>query len=64
MDLASVELVKDLHQDKRVEDDGVVLGGRGVEGCVSAAVNIKYLLTCGREQMYIWFIVRDLPFPV
>ena len=51
VDLASIELVEDLHQDKRVEDDGVVLGRRGVERCVSAAVNIKHLLTCGRENM-------------
>ena len=61
VDLASIELVKDLHQDKGVEDDGVVLGGRGVEWCVSAAVDIKHLLTCGREKITYGLLSETLP---
>lgn len=45
VDLASVEFVEDLHQDKRVEHNGVVLGGGRVEGGVSATVDVKDLLT-------------------
>ncbi|KAF3843891.1 hypothetical protein F7725_015939 [Dissostichus mawsoni] len=45
VDLAGVELVEDLHEDKRVEDDGVVLGGRRVEGGVPAAVDVEHVLT-------------------
>lgn len=48
MDLASVELVKDLHEDEGVEDNGVVLRGWGMKGGVPAAVNVKHLLTCLR----------------
>ncbi len=47
--LAGVELVEDLHQDKRVEDNGVVFRWRGVEGGVPATVDVKHLLTCERE---------------
>lgn len=49
MNLAGVELIKELHQDKGVEHNGVVLGGRGVQGRVPAIVYIKYLLTCERQ---------------
>lgn len=45
VDLASVDLVEKLHEDKGVEDDGVVLRGRGVEWCIAAAVNVKHTLT-------------------
>lgn len=48
MNLASIELVKDLHEDEGVEDNGVVLSGRGVKRGVSSAVNVKHLLTCKR----------------
>lgn len=49
MDLASIELVEDLHEDEGVEDNGVVLRGRGVERDVPPTVDVKHLLTCGRE---------------
>lgn len=61
MNLAGVELVKDLHEDERVEDDGVVLRGRCVEGGVPPTVNVKYLLTCEREGqtlLSICFYIR------
>jgi len=41
MDLACVDLVEQLHHDKGVEDDGVVLGGWGVERGVPATVDVK-----------------------
>lgn len=44
MDFAGVYLIKELHHDKGVEDDGVVLGWRGVERGVTATVNVKDLL--------------------
>lgn len=44
MDLASVDLVEKLHEDEGVEDDGVVLRGRGVERSVAAAVDVKHAL--------------------
>lgn len=56
MDLASVDLVEKLHEDKGVEDDGVVLRGRGVERSVAAAVDVKHALawrvrrTTGNEK--------------
>lgn len=49
MDFASIELVEDLHEDEGVEDNGVVLRGRGMKRGVPPAVNVKYLLACGRE---------------
>lgn len=53
MDLASIELVEDLHEDKRVEDDGVVLRRRSVEGGVPPAVDVEHLLTCKMEGQAI-----------
>lgn len=50
MDLAGVDLVEQLHQHERVEDDGVVFGGRRVEGGVPAAVDVEQFLPCGREE--------------
>lgn len=41
VNLAGIELIEDLHQDKRVEHNGVVLRGRGVEGRVPATVDVK-----------------------
>lgn len=45
VDFACIYLVKELHQDKGVKDDGVVLRRRGVERGVTATVNVKDLLT-------------------
>lgn len=50
MNLAGVELVEDLHEDKRVEDDGVVLGGRGVERGVPSTVDVKQSVAWQREE--------------
>lgn len=44
MYLASIDLVEKLHENKGVEDDGVVLRGRGVERSVAAAVDVKNVL--------------------
>lgn len=49
VNLAGVELVEDLHEDKGVEHYGVVLRGRGMEGGVPAAVNVEQILACERE---------------
>lgn len=53
MNLASVELVEDLHEDKRVEDDGVVLRRRSVEGGVPPTVDVEHLLTCKMDGQAI-----------
>lgn len=45
MDFAGVDLVEELHHDKGVEDDGVVLGRRRVKRGVPATVNLKHFLT-------------------
>lgn len=45
VDFASIDLVEKLHEDEGVEDDGVVLGGRGVEWGVAATVDVKHALT-------------------
>lgn len=47
MDLAGVDLVEQLHQHERVEDDGVVFGGRSVQGGVPPAVDVEQFLSCG-----------------
>ena len=52
VDLAGVDLIEELHQDKGVEDYGVVFRGWGMEGCIPAAVHIKDPLPCR--------IVRDI----
>lgn len=54
VDLAGVDLVEKLHQYKGVEDDGVVLRGRRVEGRVPAAVNVEHLLPCGGVRGEQW----------
>lgn len=46
MDLPGVDFIEELHHDEDVEDDGVVLRGRRVQGCVAAAVDVKELLSC------------------
>lgn len=45
MDLASIDLVEELHHDKGVEDDCVVFRGGGVERCIPATVNVENVLT-------------------
>lgn len=49
VNLAGIDLVKDLHQDKCVEHDCVVFRWWRVEGSIPATVDVKYLLTCERE---------------
>lgn len=45
VDFAGVDLVEELHHDKGVEDDGVVLGRRRVKRGVPPTVNLKHFLT-------------------
>ena len=61
VDLPGVDLVEELHHDEDVEDDGVVLRGRGVEGGVPPAVNVKHGLTCWGEGQRI--LIRCFTFP-
>lgn len=42
MNLASIDFIEELHQDKCVKDDGVVLRRRGMQWSVSATVDVKY----------------------
>lgn len=46
MDLPRIDFVEELHHDKDVEDDGVVLRWWRVQGRVAAAVDVKELLPC------------------
>lgn len=50
VDLASVDLVKKLHEDEGVEDDGVVFWGGRVERSVAAAVDVKHALAWGAKS--------------
>lgn len=45
MNLSSVYLVEELHQDEGVKNDSVVLRGRGVERSVAATVDVEHALT-------------------
>lgn len=45
MDFTSINLIEELHHDKSVEDDGVVLSRWGMEWNIPTTVNIKKLLT-------------------
>lgn len=45
VDLASVDLVEELHHDEDVEDDGVVFRGRGVQGHIATVVDVKNFLS-------------------
>lgn len=45
MDLASVDLVEELHHDEDVEDDRVVFRGRGVQGHITAVVDVENFLS-------------------
>lgn len=49
MDLAGIDFIKELHQHKGVEDDGVVFRGRRMERGVTAAVYVEQLLTWEKE---------------
>lgn len=44
MDLAGIDFVEKLHEDKGVEDDGVMLRWSGMERGVAATVDVKYAL--------------------
>ena len=52
MDLASVDFVDDLHEDKRVEYDGIMLSGQGkhVMNIIIAAGNIKPVRTMVQDD--------------
>lgn len=43
MDLPGVDFIKQLHHDKGVEDNGVVLRGRSVKRGVTSIVNVEHL---------------------
>ena len=45
VDLTCIYFVEELHENKGVEDDGVVFRRRCVQGSIPAIVYIKYLLT-------------------
>lgn len=49
VNFTGVQLVKDLHEDEGVEDDGVVLRRRAVQGGVPPAVDVEHLLTCEQK---------------
>lgn len=54
VNFTGVQLVKDLHEDEGVEDDGVMLRRGGVERGVPPVVDFKHLLTCERKgQMLV-----------
>lgn len=50
MDLPCVDLIEQLHEDKRVEDDGVVLGRWWVERSIAAAVDVEDALAWKRVR--------------
>lgn len=45
VNLAGIDLVEKLHHYKGIEDNSVVFGRWGVEGCVPAAVDVKQFLS-------------------
>ena len=51
VDFAGIDLVEELHHDKGVEDDGVVLRWRRVERSITAAVDVKDLLAYRGRKM-------------
>lgn len=61
VNLAGIDLVEDLHQDKRVEHNSVVFRGRSMEGGVPATVNVKDLLTCEKEGQRLLSRCRNQP---
>lgn len=50
MDLASIDLIEELHEDEGVEDDCVVLRGRRVKWSITPAVNVKDLFPCAEWE--------------
>lgn len=52
MDFPGIYLIKELHHDKGVEDNGVVFRRGGVERSITTTVNIKDLLTYIGENNY------------
>jgi hypothetical protein len=50
VDLSGVDLVEELQEDEGVENNGVMLRGRRVEGCIPPAVDVKDLLTWEEEE--------------
>lgn len=59
VDFPGVQLIKDLHEDEGVEDDGVMLRRWAVEGAVPPAVDVKHLLTCegkGQTDLSGWLL--------
>lgn len=46
MNLASIDLIEELHEDEGVEDDCVVLGWRRVQWSIAPAVDVKDLFPC------------------
>lgn len=50
VDLASIDLIEKLHEDEGVENDGVVLRGRGVERSIATAVDVKHALAWGSKR--------------
>lgn len=54
VDLTGINLVKELHHDKDVEDDCVVFRGRCVKGGVATTVNVKKLLSYGKSISCEW----------
>lgn len=49
MDLTGIYFVEELHHDKGVKDDCVVLRWRRVQWGIAATVNVKDLLSCSRH---------------
>lgn len=49
VNLTGIQLVKDLHEDEGVEDDGVMLRRGRVKRGVPPAVDFKHLFTCERK---------------
>lgn len=45
VDLPCIDLIKELHEDECVKDDGVMLRWRSMERSITAIIDIKYLLT-------------------
>lgn len=61
VNFTGVQLIKDLHEDEGVEDDGVVLRRWAVKGGVPPAVNVKHFFTCewkGQTLLSGWLYLR------
>lgn len=58
VDLASVELVEDLHEDECVENNRVVFRGRRVKWGIPATVDVKHLLTYKSEEYQSMWILK------